>query len=123
MRLRRGLSARGGQGFTNREFRALTAQLRGLATEAISTGQMTYDLRRLRLHGLIDRIPHTHRYQVTDTGLHHALFLTRVHDRLIRTGTAHHTDPNPPARSPLRAAVRTYNTALDHIIRQAGLAA
>ena len=30
---------------------------------------MTYDLRRLNTHGLIERIPHTHRYQVTDTGL------------------------------------------------------
>ena len=29
---------------------------------------MTYDLRRLRLHGLIERIPHTRRYTVTDIG-------------------------------------------------------
>ena len=41
-------------------------------------GQITYDLRRLRVHGLIERIPRTHRYQVTDTGLRHALFLTRL---------------------------------------------
>ena len=37
---------------------------------------MTYDLRRLRTHGLIERIAHTHRYQVTDHGLHTAMFLT-----------------------------------------------
>jgi hypothetical protein len=29
---------------------------------------MTYDLRRLRLHGLIARLPHTHRYEVTAQG-------------------------------------------------------
>ena len=49
----------------------------------MTTGQMTYDLRRLRQHGLIERIPHTHRYQVTSTGLHNAMFLTRIHDRLL----------------------------------------
>ena len=57
---------------------------------------MTYDLRRLRAHGLIARIPHTHRYRVTDHGLHTAMFLTRVHDRLLPTGLADLADPHPP---------------------------
>jgi hypothetical protein len=52
----------------------------------MTSGQITYDLRRLRLHGLIARIPHSHRYHVTDTGLRTALFLTRAHNRLLRTG-------------------------------------
>jgi hypothetical protein len=72
---------------------------------------------------LVERIPKTHRYRVTDTGLHHAMFLTRVHNRLIRTGTAQLADPNPPAPTPLHAAVRAYDTALDQLTRQAGLAA
>jgi len=38
---------------------------------------MTYDLRRLRAHGLITRIPHTRRYQITDTGLQQALLCRR----------------------------------------------
>ena len=67
--------------------------------------------------------PSTHRYRVTDTGLHHAMFLTRVHNRLLRTGTAQLADPNPPAPTPLRAAIRAYDTALDELTRQAGLAA
>lgn len=50
----------------------------------MTQGRMTYDLRRLRLHGLIERIPGSHRYQVTDLGLAAALFLTRAHNRLIR---------------------------------------
>ena len=56
--------------------------------DQLSPGQMSYDLRRLRHHGLIDRVPGTHRYRVSDTGLTHALFLTRVHDRVLRTGLA-----------------------------------
>jgi hypothetical protein len=110
-------------GFTNRDLRIHLAGILGADPDTWPTGRATYDLRRLRLHGLIARIPGTHRYQVTDAGLHHALFLTRVHDRLIRTGTAHLTDPDPPAQSPLRAAARAYDTALDRITRQAGLAA
>ena len=43
---------------------------------------MTYDLRRLRAHGLIARIPHTRRYQITGTGLQHALLFTHAHDHL-----------------------------------------
>jgi hypothetical protein len=110
-------------GFTNRDLRTHLAGLLGAEPDTWPTGRATYDLRRLRLHGLVQRIPHTHRYQVTNTGLHHALFLTRIHDRLIRTGTAQLTDPDPPTRSPLRAAARVYDTALDRITRQAGLAA
>ena len=49
---------------------------------------MTYDLRRLRLHGMIERIPKTHRYRVTDFGFRAALFFTRTHARLYRPGFA-----------------------------------
>jgi hypothetical protein len=110
-------------GFTNADLRTHLTQLLGITPDRWPAGRATYDLRRMRLHGLIERIPHTHRYRVTDTGLHHAMFLTRVHNRLLRTGTAQLADPNPPAPTPLRAATRAYDTALDELTRQAGLAA
>ena len=110
-------------GFTNADLRTHLTGLLGADLNTWPAGRGTYDLRRLRLHGLIIRIPHTHRYQVTETGLRHALFLTRVHDRLIRTGAAQLADPDPPALSRLRTAERTYRHALDHLSRQAGLAA
>ena len=34
----------------------------------MTSGQISYDLRRLRIHGLIERIPGTHRYLPTLTG-------------------------------------------------------
>jgi hypothetical protein len=52
-----------------------------------------------------------------------ARYLTRVHDRLLRTGLAQLTDPSPPAPAALRAADRTYQAAIDELIRGAGLAA
>jgi predicted MarR family transcription regulator len=89
----------------------------------MTSGQITYDLRRLRLHGLIERVPGTFRYQVTDTGIRAARYLTRVHHRLLRTGLAQLTDPSPPAPSPLRAAARSYQVAFDDLACQAHLAA
>ena len=108
------------RGFTNRDLRNLTAELRGLP--AVSTGQMTYDLRRLRSHHLIERVPRTHRYQVTATGLHTAMFLTRVHDRILPAGLAELTSASAPPGK-LRTAATAYQTAIDDIIRDAGLAA
>jgi hypothetical protein len=110
-------------GFTNRELRTLIAPLLGATTEDITAGKMTYDLRRLRAHGLIARIPRTRRYQITDAGLTHALLFTHTHDHLLRTGLAQITDPDPPAPSRLRAADRAYQTAFDELARYAHLAA
>jgi hypothetical protein len=110
-------------GFTNRDLRGLTASILGLPAEILTAGQMTYDLRRLRLHGLIERVPHTFRYQVTATGLGHALFLTRLHDRVLRTGLAELTDPDPPLPSRLRTAERAYRAAIDDLAHQASIAA
>ena len=112
------------RGFTNRELRTLIAPLLGTTPEDITAGKMTYDLRRLREHGLIQRIPRSRRYQVTDTGLHEALLFTHAHDHLLRAGLAELTaDPSPPAPSRLRTAARAYQAAFDDLARQAHLAA
>lgn len=109
------------RGFANRDLRALIAPLLGKPVEAITAGQMTYDLRRLREHGLVTRIPGTHRYRVTDPGLHYAMFLTRLHDRLIRTGMAELTNPALP--TPLRSTSQAHLTAVDRLAANAGIAA
>jgi hypothetical protein len=110
-------------GFTNAVLRHHLAPLLGKTPDLMTSGQITYDLRRLRLHGLIERIPGTFRYQVTDTGMRSAQFLTRVHGKLLCTGLAQITDPSPPASTALRAADRAYQDALDDLTHQAGLAA
>jgi hypothetical protein len=76
------------EGFTARDLRQHVAPLLGLAPGALAPGRVTYDLRRLRLHGLIERQPKRHRYRVTDAGLRLALFLPRVWARTIRPGLA-----------------------------------
>ena len=110
-------------GFTNRDLRTLIAPLLGTTAEHITAGQMTYDLRRLRAHGLIERVPHTRRYSVTDTGLHHALLFTHAHDHLLRAGLAQVSDPSPPRKTKLYNAARAYQAAVDELTQQARLAA
>jgi hypothetical protein len=110
-------------GFTNRDLRTCLAPLLGLDPEDMTSGQISYDLRRLRIHGLIHRIPSTFRYQVTPAGLHQALYLTRLTQRLLIPGLAQLADPSPPAPSRLQTTARAYHAAIDDLARQAGLAA
>ena len=110
-------------GFTNRDLRAVVATLLGTTIEDISAGKMTYDLRRLRVHGLIERIPKSRRYQVTDAGLRDALLFTHAHDHLLRTALAELVDPAPPWPSQLRTATHAYQAAFDKLAGQAHLAA
>jgi DNA-binding GntR family transcriptional regulator len=107
------------RGFTNQQLREHVAALRGLTH--LSAGQMSYDLRRLRSHGLIERLPRTHRYRVTDFGLHTAMLLTRVQDRVLPTGLAQLAATNMPTK--LARAAAAYHTAIDELTRTEGLAA
>src|SRR3954453_22352032 len=76
------------RGFSNRDLRDHWAPLLGKVPADMTPGQMTYHLRRLRLHGMIERIPATHRYRVTRQGGRAALFCTRTYNRLLRPGLA-----------------------------------
>jgi hypothetical protein len=76
------------RGFSNRDLRDHWAPLLGKAPDDMTPGQMGYHLRRLRLHGLIERIPGTHRYRLTRQGGRAALFCTRTYNRLLRPGLA-----------------------------------
>lgn len=74
------------RGFTNADLREHVAPLLGLSAEKFSSGRMTYDLRRLRLHGFIERVPESHRYRITEVGMRQAVFLCRAYARLLRPG-------------------------------------
>jgi hypothetical protein len=76
------------RGFRNRDLRVRVAHLLGKSPDEITTNQMTYDLRRLRGHGIIKKVEGTHRYEVTEEGLHLALFISRVERRVYREGMA-----------------------------------
>jgi hypothetical protein len=110
-------------GFANKDLRPLLAQLLGREPSQISPGQMTYHLRRLRLHGLITRLPHTHRYQVTAEGLHLALFCTRLQARVLRPGLTAIRPEVATTDTTLRPAFDRLDRALDQFFTQARLVA
>jgi hypothetical protein len=72
----------------NRSLRVVVAQLLGVAPAAYSSAQMTYDLRRLRLKGLLERMEHSHRYRLTPLGIKVVAFFTRLYERVFRPGLA-----------------------------------
>jgi len=53
-----------------------------LKSSDYSINQLRYDLRKLRVHGLIERIPHTYFYRLTENGLKAALLMVQLR-RLI----------------------------------------
>ena len=103
-------------GFTNKSLRGLVA---GLLRRDYTQSQMTYDLRRLRLHGLIERIPRTNTYVLTDQGIRVAIFYTKIHSRLLRPLIA--AGNQPPAPIELRRALTTINQIINDYVDGARL--
>jgi hypothetical protein len=103
-------------GFTNKSLRGLVA---GLLGQDYSQNQMSYDLRRLRLHGLIQRLPHKNTYVLTPEGIRAAVFYTKLQNRLLRPLL----DANqPPARVQIRCALATLEHAVAEYVQNARLA-
>jgi hypothetical protein len=109
-------------GLTNRSLRAMIAGL----IPGYGPRQMTYDLRRLRRKGFIQRIPRTQRYELTREGRRLAVFFSKTYTRIVNPCLAE-LDPRLPAeiaaRSPLANSWRAFEHAIDTQIRQAALAA
>jgi len=102
-------------GFTNKSLRAL---MTGLPHTPYNPGQMTYDLRRLRLNGMIRRIEHTNRYVLTSDGIRAAVFYTKLYNRLLRPLLAAN---QPQAPAELRQALRTIDHHVENYITHARL--
>jgi predicted MarR family transcription regulator len=103
-------------GFTNKTLRALVAQHLG---RDYSQTRMSYDLRRLRLHGLISRLPHSNTYVLTAEGIRVAVFYTKLQDRLLRPLLE---ADKPPAPIHIRRAIKTLENAANDYLHAARLA-
>ena len=104
-------------GFTNRSLRPLVA---GLLGEPYSQARCCYDLRRLKLKGLIVRLEHSNTYVLTADGQRFAVFYTKVHNRLLRPLLAAN---DPPAPLPVRQALKVLDHAVTDYLDQARIAA
>ena len=104
-------------GISNRSLRPLVASLLG---EDYSQSRCTYDLTRLRLKGLIVRLPHSNTYLLTEDGQRFAVFYTKVHNRLLRPLMA---ADQPPASLEIRHALKVLDHAVTDYIDGARIAA
>lgn len=111
------------RGFSNRELRNHWAPLLGKTPQSITPGQMTYHLRRLRLHGLIERVPKSHRYRVTDQGWRTILFCTRCYNRCLRPGLAEIIPDEALSDSALRHRFDQLDKAIEQSLADHRLAA
>jgi len=110
-------------GFRSADLRHHLAALSGRDPESISQGAITYQLRRLRLHGLIERLPNSFRYRVTAFGFRAALFFSRVYNRILRPGAAAALPGLRAIDAPLKRAFDKIDTQIAECINQAQLAA
>lgn len=107
------------QGFTNGSLRPLVA---GHLAGAYTAHQMTYDLRRLRRKGFIERLPGKHHYVVTPLGRRMAFFFAKTYLRVFRPGLPQ-LEPSPPLpNTPLAQAWRRFDKAITLYAQQANLA-
>jgi len=84
---------------------------------------MSYELRRLRLHGLIERLPKTHRYRLTDEGLRTAMSYTRVYSRILRPILLRPSRLHRPIRPLRSASFRAAEAAVNQWCDEAHIAA
>jgi hypothetical protein len=107
------------QGFRASDLRQHLAALLGCHAQAISQGAVTYQLRRLRLHRLIQRVPKSFRYEVTNFGFRVALFFTRLYNRLLRPGIAAFLPELHTMSTALKGAFDALTARIDAIMNDA----
>jgi hypothetical protein len=106
-------------GFCHADLRQHVAHLLGVDPAEYTSNQMTYDLRRLRLKGLIYRPPGKRRYFVTPYGWKVARLFSRLEARVFRPAFAMFTSNDAVLPFPLRRALNRVDTQLDELIYDA----
>ena len=110
-------------GFCQRDLRNNLAAPLGQPVEHFTPGRMSYQLRRLGLHGLIERIPKTHRYRLTTLGFRVAIFCTRTYARILRPGLGLVLPGNSSFPSALRRSFHKLEHEINSWVDKAKLAA
>jgi hypothetical protein len=123
MRLLEILLRRAGGGFggwTVPQVRAAVLDTFNLKPSDYSLNAVRYDLRKLRAHGLLERIPHTYRYRLTLKGQKAATLLTllrkRIYGPIAAATFQHRPTAEPTPNSPFERAYAKVDKALDELL-------
>jgi len=109
------------RGFRNRQ---MVERVRALGAAPYTTRQATYDLRRLKRKGLVVKLAHTHRYQLTSLGRRVAVLFTKTYGpgagaglERARSAPARRRDVTQPSQhslAHLRAGSRRLHSGTAH---------
>jgi predicted MarR family transcription regulator len=99
--------------------KAFAGTFAGLLDQDYTPSKMSYDLRRLRPHGLIRRLPHSNTYTLTPEGIRVAVFYSKLQNRLLRPLLE---ADRPPAPLEIRRALATLQRGVDDYVHGARLA-
>ena len=112
--------------WTSREVHGRVLQRHRLTDAEYRLGQLRYDLGKLRAHGLAERIGTSRRYHLTPRGLKLGVLLVKLRTRRLGplSTLASASAPRIPTRnpSPVEAAFRQVDLALDQLCSTLGLA-
>ncbi len=112
-------------GFTNHQLvERVGALLQG--SRSYTCRQATYDLRRLKRKGLIAKVPHSHRYQLTSLGRRVAVLFTKAFGRVLAPGLIAldlRLPEDVAARSELATAWSRLERAIDEFMERQMIAA
>ena len=108
-------------GFCNAELRETMQALLNVSPDKYTANQMSYDLRRLRLKGLITRLEGRHRYILTTYGRRVAYLMTKLQNRIfdVASGALHAAEALP---SCLARAFQQLDAELEKLVAGATLA-
>ena len=109
--------------WTTRDLHARLLARHRLTEGDYTLGQLRYDLRKLRAHGLADRIATTRRYRLTEVGVRIGVLLVKARSRLLgpilaKPALSSKRSANP---SKVEAALRGVDKALDALCHRLGL--
>jgi hypothetical protein len=108
-------------GFRHADVREIIPSLLGIAPEAYTASQMSYDLRRLRLKGLIARIAGKHTYILTTYGRKVVYLMTKLQQRIFVVASAA-LETTTAWPSQLARVFRQLDAQLDNLVTNAQLA-
>jgi hypothetical protein len=108
-------------GFRSRDLREHVAWLLGENPNQWTQGRLTYQLRRLRLHGLIEREQGSQRYVVTERGYKIALWLSRCQARVLRKSLGELLNPLTCSDPKLHEAITRFDKTIAQYFENANV--
>lgn len=113
--------------WTSRDVLARLLARHRLTESDYRLSQLRYDLGKLRAHGFVERLGRTRRYRLTPRGLKLGVLLVKLRTRLLgplaTLATTDSPTPQTDTDSPVEAAFRQVDQALDHLCATLGLKA